>query len=346
MIDWLLRPWLERRGFAVRAGRIAAAAGALTAVILPAMMLAFGPDGWWWDVTLSVGVTIPIGMALADALAEKARPGRLGLVRIFALFVGFALGMLAGYALIAWLRSPVDRPPAMLWRDYRRNLLVIAPALFVVFGSIGAFWWRAEAYRLQSVAADARYAALEGQLQPHFLFNALNALKELIAEDPERAREFTQKLADLYRRILQSSTTRTTTLADELAIVRHYLEVEQLRHGDRLTFSLEHPAELAAQRVPTLVVQTLVENAVKHGIAKARSGGTVTVTAASAPGGGMRVTVRNTGAPFRENGGGRGLANTRARLELMYGAESAFAIGPEGDATVASFVVRREEAGS
>jgi signal transduction histidine kinase len=338
-IDWLLRPWLEGRGFGARAGRIAISAGVLTLLILPAMMLWFGPSGWWWDVTLVVSVTTPLGIIVADAIAELVRPGRLGLPRSVALFVGFVLGMLGGYVVIALVRSPLERPPDVLFRDFRRNVLIVGPVLLVVGGLVASLWYRAEAYRLESAAASARYAVLEGQLQPHFLFNALNALKELIADDPERAREFTQKLADLYRRILQTTTSRTTSLSDELAIVRQYLEVEQLRHGERLAWTLDHPPELAQRRVPALVVQTLVENAVKHGIAKSRAGGTVAVTAERAPGDALRLTVRNTGAPFRPGEGGRGLENTRARLLLMYGSESRFEIGAEDGATVATFVV-------
>lgn len=347
-IDWLLRPWVDRRGFGARAGRIVSVVFALIAVILPCMVLWFGPRGWWWDTTLAVCLACPLGIIVADELTERiARARRAsihGIPRIVALFFGFALGMAAGYVAIYVLHGGTDRPARLLASDYRRNMLVIAPVIFVVVGVGASLWYRAEAYRLEGEAARARYAALEGQLQPHFLFNALNALKELIADDPTRASEFTQELADLYRLILAVGAKTTTTLADELAIVRRYLDVERVRHGDRLRFTIDVHDDLLTRHVPALMLQTLVENAVKHGIGKSRTGGTITIAAAPEDDG-TAITITNTGAPYapRANGGGRGLANTRARLELMYGATSAFTIGPHGDdGTRVRFVVSGE----
>jgi LytS/YehU family sensor histidine kinase len=187
---------------------------------------------------------------------------------------------------------------------------------------------------MESVAAAAGFNVLKGQMQPHFLFNALNALKELIADDPAAARAFTQRLADLYRLILKVSTDATTSLADELAIVEHYLEVERVRYGERLRFSIEAPDDLRGERVPSLVLQTLAENAVKHGISKARAGGEVRVRVGRRAEGGLEVEVSNTGGPFDANGPragapGTGLANTRARLELMYGAAGQLTISSD-----------------
>jgi LytS/YehU family sensor histidine kinase len=180
--------------------------------------------------------------------------------------------------------------------------------------------------------------ALKGQLQPHFLFNAMASLKELIETEPAAASELTQRLADLYRLILSAAREPTTPLARELTVVRTYLEIERLRFGDRLRYHLDVPAELEGAHVPSLMVQTLVENAVKHGVTKATGGGEVSVTAARRPDGDLELVVANTGPPYdpdaRRPAGAppaTGLPNTRSRLELMYGGAGRFSIAPDGD---------------
>src|SRR5690606_5494444 len=132
---------------------------------------------------------------------------------------------------------------------------------------------QAENLTLQAANAEARYHALKHQLQPHFLFNSLNSLSELIDSDREAANRMTQRLADLYRGILSSAKRTTAPLSSELALVRDYLELEQVRFGERLQFRLSAPESAQRIHVPTLVLQTLVENGVKHGVAPAGRGG-------------------------------------------------------------------------
>jgi sensor histidine kinase YesM len=177
----------------------------------------------------------------------------------------------------------------------------------------------------------ARFAVLQQQMQPHFLFNALGSLKELIALDPARAEEATQRIADMYRLLLLISKRATAALEDELELVENYLEIERIRFGDRLTFRIDAAPMVASLRVPSLMVQTLVENAVKHGIAKARNGGTIAVTATRRADGWLELVVTNTGAPFAKGASRNptGLANTTERLALMYGPASGFAISTD-----------------
>jgi signal transduction histidine kinase len=195
-----------------------------------------------------------------------------------------------------------------------------------------------EALELRAVAAEASYLALEQQMRPHFLFNSLNSLAELIESGEERAATVAHTLSDLYRQILASSKTKTATLGSELEIARRYLELEQVRFGPRLTYTIDVPECARALEVPSLVVQTLVENAVKHGVAPSLDGGRVEVAVAEEEGG-YRLSIANTGAPYRgEASGGSGLANTRKRLDLLYGDRHRFAIGTDGASrTVASF---------
>jgi sensor histidine kinase YesM len=183
-------------------------------------------------------------------------------------------------------------------------------------------WRRSEIARLElEVAArQVELDALQAQLNPHFLFNALNSLRALIAERPERARELVTELADLLRYALQAGRRSRVPLAEELAVVRSYLQVESVRLEERLSWRVEADDDVAALALPPMLVQLLVENAVKHGIATRPQGGEVTVTARR-QGGRLEVRVANSGAlePATPGEGGLGLANARGRLRLLYG---------------------------
>ena len=341
-VDWLVRPWREALGFAARAGRILCAMLALTLAVLPAMVLYFGADGWWWDNTVSVLLLTPAGIVTFDAVAEAFGRARrrpvTGMARVVVLMAGLVAGNFAGYLVTLVTFPMAGRTTAILLADFRRNMSIFVPVLSVLVVVVASSWHRAEAYRLETAAARASFKVLEQQMQPHFLFNALNALKELIPDDPAVARDFTQRLAELYRLILKVSTQATTPLADELAIVEHYLEVERIRYGARLRYGIEAPDELRTLHVPSLMLQTLAENAVKHGIARARQGGDVWVRGRRHADGGLELEVVNTGAPYvvgapsdPRTGERTGLENTRARLALMYGDKAAFSIASDAD---------------
>lgn len=204
---------------------------------------------------------------------------------------------------------------------------------------------RAEALQQQAAAAEARYHVLENQMRPHFLFNALNSLAELIEAKQENAAEVAFTLSDLYRRILANSKTKTATLQSEVEITRAYLELEQLRFGERLRYEVQLPANTAAIFLPSLTLQTLVENAVKHGIAKALAGGTIEIFVQTHAHG-YQLRVVNSGVPFAANGTatGTGLANTKERLELLYGPRHQFQLGvDEAGRTCASFYFTGEK---
>lgn len=276
MFDWVFAPWRAGGTQWARFGRIAAVSLTLALVLVPSMALYFGIDGFWWDNTASVVVVAPIGVMLFDALAELAsriRGRRIsGVPRVAVLAIGAGVGVLGGYACTMLLFPLPGRTTAMLLADFRRTIGILAPV--VIIGTIAgaSLWYRAEAFRQQTAAAIANFSVLQQQMQPHFLFNALSALKELIADDPSRARAFTQQLADLYRSIMKVSGDATAPLVDELAIVTSYCEVERVRFGDRLRYTIDAPADLGRLHVPSLMLQTLVENAIKHGISKARTG--------------------------------------------------------------------------
>lgn len=199
---------------------------------------------------------------------------------------------------------------------------------------------REDALKLEARIAETRYQALEHQMQPHFLFNALNSLAELIESKQDSAAEMVYKLSDLYRAILTNSQTKTASLCSELFIVRSYLELEQLRLGRRLSFEIKSEVDDQSVFVPGLVLQMLVENAIKHGVSPSVDGGKIMIRVTEQADGWYGAEVVNTGSSAGqiEPGTQTGLTNIRERLDLLYGPNHNFQLGntPRGD-TIASF---------
>ena len=171
------------------------------------------------------------------------------------------------------------------------------------------------------LTAEAELKALRAQVNPHFLFNALTTIGYLIETAPPRALNTLMQLTALLRGVLKSEG-EFTTLGREIELVEHYLRIEHERFEERLRIRIDVPQSLRSTRIPTLVVQPLVENAIKHGVAPSKNGGDVEVTAALS-GGRLRVAVRNTGAPLRDatqhSGERVGVDNVRRRLAGHYG---------------------------
>src|SRR4029079_2186861 len=166
--------------------------------------------------------------------------------------------------------------------------------------------------------------ALKMQLHPHFLFNTLNSISALLDEDVDAADQMLARLGDLLRMTLENSGAQEITLQEELEFLRCYLEIEQVRFNDRLTVDMKiEPATLDAQ-VPNLILQPIVENAIKHGIVSRIAPGRIEISAIRY-GGSLKLQVRDNGPglhPGEASSGrvkeGLGLANTRARLEQRY----------------------------
>ncbi len=184
-----------------------------------------------------------------------------------------------------------------------------------------------EAAQLEAALAQARLQSLRTQLQPHFLFNALNAVASLVHKDPDAAQTMVARLGDLLRSTLDESLQQEVTLRQELELLERYLDIERVRFRDRLTIEIDVAAGLLDARVPYLILQPLVENAIRHGIAERAGPGRITVRA-QAEGQTLRLEVEDNGV-----GGGAaspspgvGLSNIRARLEYLYGAEGRLSV--------------------
>jgi two-component system, LytTR family, sensor kinase len=201
--------------------------------------------------------------------------------------------------------------------------------------------------QLETKLAHARLDALRGQLQPHFLFNTLQAATTLIYEDPEGAEEILLSLSELLRFSLEELSDQEVTLAHETRFLEYYMVIQQRRFGDRLKFEVEISEDLRQFAVPSLMLQPLVENAIRHGIGLHKGGDVVSV-AAHRDGERLRLEIRNRNSTLHGSteqllSRGVGLANTAARLEQLYGREQSCKIRnlePRGVEVVLSLPAR------
>ena len=202
------------------------------------------------------------------------------------------------------------------------------------------------ASRLEAQLATAQLAALRMQLHPHFLFNALNGVSALIHGDPDAADEMLERLGALLRLSLERGDEQEIPLRDELGFIAQYLELERLQYADRLRVAIDVPDELLDARVPAFILQPLVENALRHGIAPKAEGGTVRIRA-EARRAMLEITVLDDGyGPQATPRKGIGLANVRDRLRARFGDDAALALEarPEGGATARLTLPLRLEA--
>jgi sensor histidine kinase YesM len=188
--------------------------------------------------------------------------------------------------------------------------------------------------QLQTELMEAQLQALKTQLHPHFLFNTLNAISVLIQKSPDSAVKMLTRLSDLLRITLDNGGVQEVALKDELDFLDRYIQIQQVRFGDRLEVKMEINSNALNAKVPNLILQPLVENAIEHGVAKRSGLGSIRISAKRTD---DRVTmeVRDNGSGMQNGNGkkdGVGLSNTRARLVQLYGEQQRFELTspPEG----------------
>jgi hypothetical protein len=183
--------------------------------------------------------------------------------------------------------------------------------------------------RLHRLLTEAELKALRTQVDPHFLFNTLNTIADLIDTNPAQAERMTERLAECFRYALATHSRDFSTLDEELDFARHYLDIEQVRFGDRLRVQLSRGNAAGNEAIPSLLLQPLLENAVRHGLAPLREGGVVSVSA-HREGERLRLIVEDDGVGLRAGFNDRegiGLRNVRDRLHTLYGEAAQFIIG-------------------
>lgn len=226
---------------------------------------------------------------------------------------------------------------AILWRNnafsayYFHQGLTIYWAVLVVAHAL--YYYRglrkeeAQAAKLAAQLAQAQLQALKMQIHPHFLFNTLNSIAALLHKDVEAADRMIVRLGDFLRLTLKSSDAEIVDLEKELVFLKCYLDIEHIRFQDRLTVEMDIDSHALTAMVPNLILQPIVENAVRHGVARQTHPGHITIYARRK---GERLIMRveddGPGLKVKSNGSGIGLSNTRARLEQFYGKDFSFHI--------------------
>lgn len=186
---------------------------------------------------------------------------------------------------------------------------------------------QAEAAQLQAQLAEARLSALRSQIDPHFLFNTLNAVSSLVERDPKGVRRMIARLSELLRHRLEGANEQETTVEQELDSLSRYLEIMQIRFQGKLEVVTDVERRAREALIPTLLLQPLVENALKHGVGRSESTGRIEI-GGRVDGDQLVLTVRDNGPGLGDGdvkeGTGVGIRNTRDRLEQLYGADQSF----------------------
>lgn len=331
-------PWLGYALFVAVYFIFQGSAGLLQGSTLPILLAeTLGAATMFWAITFLA----PIPWQWSGRGSRRPSFPR-GCLQSF-LFCEALLGALVLLTALAYRLSGKPFP----WLGYAGPNMGLGGALMILLGSLQARREAEEAdkHEARSEARAAQTRLLQSQLHPHVLFNALNGLAELIRKDPGQAEASVKSLSDLLRRLLVASEESRVDLAGERKMVEDYLDIEGMRLGDRLSVAWDWDPSLDAVQVIPLLVQPLVENAIKHGISPHLEGGRLGIRAAREAEG-LLLEVRNTGMELRPAAPGRqgiGMKNLRSRLDLAYGDRASFTLGAEGGWVVARISISMAE---
>ena len=247
------------------------------------------------------------------------------------------LGVLVGLWFVDRIWSGQNLTQALGNLGFWRQFLLVSAVISVIVGWRYRARWKQE--MLQARVTEAQLKLLQGQIEPHFLFNTLANVQSLIDFDPERAKLMLERFTDYLRASLGQLRGDTTTLAQEFAMLEAYLGLMQLRMGERLKVELSLPADLGGVELPPLLAQPLVENAIHHGLEPQIAGGTVAVSARRVDSR-LWIEVADDGqgldAPKRRGGNGVALSNIRERLKARFGPSATLELLPrDGGGTLA-----------
>ncbi len=289
-----------------------------------ALNLGVGGSLFWVPVTMgfwALAERFPLDNVHAVHLLFRLMVAIAGVVFLRALFVYFCNPILHWYAVLPTFSK-------VLIDSAQNNLLMVAMLIGSTHGLV--YFERAKhaqirLAQLQSELSKAQLDALSAQLNPHFLFNALNSIAELVHVDAHAADRMIDSLAQLLRKSLAAQPSHTNALADELELLKHYLSIEKIRLAERLLVRWEIQPDCIAAQVPVMILQPLVENAIVHAIAKRHAPGLVRISAERV-GQRLRIDIADSGAPESQKElasaaieSGFGLSNTRQRLAQLYG---------------------------
>lgn len=323
-----MHPILSRPGRAWLIGPLGGGIGSLLAIVPLRIAGALPEEAAWFSAW---GIIVMVAALQAWPIARFMPIARTSLARILTAAVVTAAAFGAFWTGAAWLAARAlsgalpSVAPAMrgawlpMWSAAAAVYLCTLFLMYALDASDAGETAARRALEADVASREAELRALRAQVDPHFLFNCLHSISSMTARDPEGARRMCLELADFFRASLRAGAESRIALEDELRLVRGYLGIEQVRFGDRLRVHVdEAPAGAAGVMVPPLLLQPLVENAVRHGIATLVEGGAVGVTV-GIRGDRVEIVVSNPfDADGRRPGTGVGLANVRDRLAAAY----------------------------
>lgn len=273
-------------------------------------------------------VAMVVGVALCKLRPALLRlPGRLPYAGVWLVMV---LIVTLGSVLAQWMDGMLQMQliPDDTSTFVRNNALIAA---LLSAAMLRYFYVLAEWQARLAAVAHAKVEALQARIRPHFLFNSMNTVAALVRMDPEAAERTVEDLSELFRAALGQDDTHSGTLGEELQLVDRYLAIEQLRLGDRLRIRRELGDLPMNAPMPVLLLQPLVENAIRHGVQPLREGGEV-VLRAERDGAMLRIEIDNPLADGPTVGGsGHGLDNVRQRVAYHFGPRASMEAGPQGD---------------
>ncbi len=301
-----------------------------------------------------IAITILIGLLFTHLLRElivrlKLRPPIQ--VQKWWLFTAVVVSIivlfnLANSAAVEWLSLFNPKIKVSVELRFLSNLIFDSP-MILVWISVYYIWHYVELgskaeiqkVRLESLVKELELKTIKSHINPHFIFNALNSIRALVDENPERARTAITELSNILRSSMQAEKMETVPFERELNIVKDYLALEHIRFEDRLQIEYDIDEDTLDQPVPPMMLQTLVENAIKHGIGKQKNGGLVKVISDYRDDH-HELIVQNSGQMNGNNGDsdGFGINSTRNRLKLLFGGKASFDIRNTGNDMVEAIV--------
>lgn len=338
---------LRERWFAgvTRNGVALVAIGCLVYPMSIAVSMAIGGDDWLAYLVSRSGTSfVIIGLAMLAVVATINRVSPASRWRYAALAAAVVAGTATGAAIVglvegrgwAGWRAMTAESGGIGWWLYQS--LLFYGARSALFATVYVFFRLREVHEIATRAAEldrarseqqmqeARLQLLQAQIEPHFLFNTLATVRRLYQTDAAAAEAMLANLMRYLAVALPEMRAASSTLGREAALAESYLEIQRMRMGRRLEFEIDIPQALREAAMPPMMLLTLVENAIKHGIAPVPEGGSVRVSAAASDGE-LRLQVADSGQGFtKSSGGGTGLANIRARLAGLYGRAAQFAL--------------------
>ncbi len=315
----------------------------VSTVIVAAALTFIDPSHWIiyvyasfvfsYCIGISISILLHIFLHRLELLSLIPRSGALFVLFLIGGFVGTEIGTII-------LKMNLD-----MQGHFR--LLLFNLLLAIVFGGIAFLYFslrgkvqhmaeklkekEIQEEKLMRLKTQAELEALQAKVNPHFLFNTLNSIASLISENPAAAESTVEKLSELFRYTLQCTANSTVKLTEELEIVRSYLQIEKIRFGNRLEFEITNDDRLNNIDVPALLIQPLVENSIKHGIAIEVDGGTIRVEAKQIDDKCLiSVTDSGKGFTIEASETGFGLKSIRERLKLIYGNKAALNMFHDG----------------